>query len=72
MLGHDVEEFENLVQHLAVLGGGTHQGLADLRSVLKSFDRRGHFDGFRSGSKIDEDLFGVAMGFLKLTFRQQV
>lgn len=55
MLGRDVKQMENLVQHLAVLGRDADHGFAVRCSGLKAFDQGSHLDGLGAGAKDDED-----------------
>jgi hypothetical protein len=46
----DIEQVQDLVQHLAVLGGDANVGVKS-RCLFQSPNHRSHFNGFGSGAK---------------------
>lgn len=56
VVGSHVEDAQNLVQHLAVLAGHSHDGLELIHPRLELVDKRAHLDCLRTGAE-DEHYF---------------
>ena len=63
VLGHDVEHFEHLIQHLAVLGSDANTGFKSLTVALQGFHQRCHLDGFGAGTENKQYLFHGSVCF---------
>ena len=51
VVGSHIEDAQNLVQHLAVLAGHSHDGLELIRTRLELVDERAHLDCLRAGAE---------------------
>lgn len=51
VVGTDVEYFEHLVEHFAMLPGDANDGLESVGGILECFDERRHFDCFGTGAE---------------------
>ena len=51
VVGSHIEDAQNLVQHLAVLAGRSHDGLELIRTRLELVDERAHLDCLRAGAE---------------------
>ena len=56
IIRHDPEDFQHLVQHLAVLGRDRHLDL-EVPGLFQAQDHRGHLDGLGPGAENNENLF---------------
>src|SRR4030095_14753998 len=69
VIGPDVEERQNLVEHLPVLRRDADDAGEMIRMTLELFEDRGHFDGFRSSAEDREDFHrGEAELFVKFWY----
>jgi RecA-family ATPase len=62
IIRYNTEHFQHLIEHLPVLTADADNGL-DVRTCFQFIDQRTHFDGFRTCSEDNHDLFHLLPHF---------